>query len=72
MLYQTSQLATRADPAIAMDEQCNVISPDPSAQRALVACFGFGRLANGRFTPLPGITRPQSVWLVNIRGMVAW
>jgi hypothetical protein len=72
VLYQTSQLATRADPVIAMDEQCNVISPDPSARRALVACFGFGRLANGRFTPLPGITRPQSVWLLNIRGMVAW
>lgn len=72
VLYQTSQLATRADPVIAMDEQCNVISPDPSAQRALLACFGFGRLANGRFTPLPGITSPQSQWLLNIRGMVAW
>jgi hypothetical protein len=72
VLYQTSQLATRADPVVAMDEQCKVISPAPSAQRALLACFGFGRLANGRFTPLPGITSPQSLWLPNIQGMVAW
>jgi hypothetical protein len=74
VLYQTSQLATRAEPVTSLDAQCNVISPDPSARRALVACFGFGRLADGRFTPLPGISSPQSMWLSgpNVRGTAAW
>ena len=43
-----------------LDQGCNVLSLGPSGVHVLVDCFGFGRLDDRRFTPLPGFPSPSS------------
>jgi hypothetical protein len=43
-----------------LDEGCNVLSLGPAGVHALVDCFGFGRVDDRRFTPLPGFPSPSS------------
>jgi hypothetical protein len=40
----------------AVRSQCSVLSADPSGLHILIQAFTFGRLDNGTFTPLPGLT----------------
>jgi hypothetical protein len=42
-----------------LDEGCNVLSLGPAGVHVLVDCFGFGRLDDRRFTPLPGFPSPS-------------
>jgi hypothetical protein len=42
-----------------LDQGCNVLSLAPRGAHVLVECFGFGRLDDRRFTPLPGFPRPS-------------
>jgi hypothetical protein len=74
VLHQVSERATPAESVTTLDTQCNVLSLDPSGTRALIACFGFGKLADHRFTPLPGISSPHSLYLTgpNAWGTAAW
>ncbi len=43
-----------------LDEGCNVLSLGPAGVHVLVDCFGFGRVDDRRFTPLPGFPSPSS------------
>lgn len=43
-----------------LDEGCNVLSLAPAGIHVLVECFGFGRVDDRRFTPLPGFPSPSS------------
>jgi hypothetical protein len=43
-----------------LDEGCNVLSLGPAGVHVLVNCFGFGRVDDRRFTPLPGFPSPSS------------
>ena len=43
-----------------LDQGCNVLSLAPRGVHVLVECFGFGRLDDRRFTPLPGFPSPSS------------
>jgi hypothetical protein len=43
-----------------LDEDCNVLSLGPAGVHVLVDCFGFGRVDDRRFTPLPGFPSPSS------------
>ena len=42
-----------------LDQGCNVLSLAPRGVHVLVECFGFGRLDDRRFTPLPGFPSPS-------------
>jgi hypothetical protein len=42
-----------------LDQGWNVLSLAPRGVHVLVECFGFGRLDDRRFTPLPGFPRPS-------------
>ena len=43
-----------------LDQSCTVLALAPTGIHALVQCFGFGRVDNGRFTPLPGVPNPNA------------
>jgi hypothetical protein len=43
-----------------LDQGCNVLSLGPAGVHVLVDCFGFGRVDDRRFTPLPGFPSPSS------------
>jgi hypothetical protein len=46
---------TGPDGETTAEANCDVLAVDPTGQHALVRGFGFGRIDNGTFTPLPGI-----------------
>jgi hypothetical protein len=46
---------TGPDGEATAEANCDVLAVDPTGQHALVRGFGFGRIDNGTFTPLPGI-----------------
>jgi hypothetical protein len=43
-----------------LDQGCQVLSLGPAGAQPLVNCFTFGRVDNGRLTPLPGFPSPSS------------
>jgi hypothetical protein len=43
-----------------LDQGCGVLSLGPVGVHVLVACFGFGRVDDRRFTPLPGFPSSSS------------
>jgi hypothetical protein len=42
------------------DQGCQVLSMGPTGVQPLVSCFTFGRVENGKLTPLPGFPSPSS------------
>ena len=42
-----------------LDQGCQVLSLGPAGVQPLVNCFTFGRVENGRLTPLPGFPSPS-------------
>ncbi len=57
-----------------LDHGCQVLSLGPTGIHALVQCFGFGRVDNGRFTPLPGVPNPNATTVSgsDISGTGVW
>lgn len=53
---QTERFANTADEQDAIDATCSVLSADPSGYHLLVQAFSFGRIDNGVFTALPGVS----------------
>ena len=51
-----AQSIRNRDAGDAVQSQCSVLSADPGGQHVLIQAFTFGRLDNGTFTPLPGLT----------------
>jgi hypothetical protein len=53
---QTERFSNAADEQDAIDATCSVLSADPSGDHLLVQAFSFGRIDNGVFTALPGVS----------------
>ena len=57
MLHQqTTRFPNTADERDALDSTCAVLSTDPSGTHVLGQAFSFGRIDNGIFTTVPGVS----------------
>lgn len=62
VLHTVTMRGVSSDPTGAgqLDQDCNVLSLAPRGIHVLVACYAFGRVDGGRFTPLRGFPSPSS------------
>jgi hypothetical protein len=50
-----------------LDQGCQVLSLGPAGVQPLVSCFTFGRVENGKLTPLPGFPSPASSGIAGLQ-----
>jgi hypothetical protein len=58
----TRNVTTRQDATTnvpSLDQGCQVLSLGPTGVQPLVECFAFGRVEDGRLTPLPAFPSPS-------------
>jgi hypothetical protein len=60
VLYTATAKHATSGTAASLDQDCQVLSLGPTGVQPLVSCFTFGRVDNGRLTPLPGFPSPAS------------